>query len=100
VNMWRMKLRAGAYGDDMWPACRDRGVAVITHPPIYNTDLTKLVPGDLDPAVKTAARVSIFRFAWEIQGGDVILVGDSVSKMMIARGFVTSAAGASVPIQR
>jgi hypothetical protein len=64
MNIWRMKLRAGSHGEDMWPACRKRGVAVITHPPIYNTDLTKLNKSDLDAGVKTAARSSIWRFAW------------------------------------
>ena len=93
MNIWRMKLRAGTYGDDMWPLCHKRGVASMTHPPIFNTDLTDLSKDDVDPEVKTAARSSIFRFAWEIMGGDVILVGDSVSKTMIARGYVTSPAG-------
>ncbi|MGA2850130.1 MAG: hypothetical protein ABSE46_14120, partial [Terracidiphilus sp.] len=65
----------------------------MTHPPIFNTDLTDLTKEDVDPGVKTAARSSIYRFAWEIMGGDVILVGDSVSKSMIARGYVTSAPG-------
>ena len=94
MNIWRMKLRAGNYGDDMWPLCHKRGVASMTHPPIFNTDLTNLAKHDVDPGVKTAARSSIFRFAWEIMGGDVILVGDSVSKTMIARGYVASPAGA------
>ena len=93
MNIWRMKLRAGNYGDDMWPLCRERGVATMTHPPIFNTDLTDLNKEDVDPEVKTAARSSIYRFAWDIMGGDVILVGDSVSKTMIARGYVTSAPG-------
>ena len=77
----------------MWPSCRDRRIASITHPPIYNTDLTHLVKDDLDLAVKTSARSSIRRFAWDIRGGDIILVGDSLSKKMIARGYVTSQPG-------
>jgi hypothetical protein len=93
MNIWRMKLRAGNYGDDMWPSCRDRGIASMTHPPIYNTDLTLLTKDDVDPGVRTAARSSIQRFAWDIRGGDVILVGDSVSRTMIARGYVTSPPG-------
>lgn len=93
MNIWRMKLRAGNYGEDIWPACRERGVAAITHPPIYNVDLTRLRKNDVDPEVKTAARTSIWRFAWDVRGGDVIYVGDSKSKSMIARGFVAAEPG-------
>jgi hypothetical protein len=88
-----MKLRAGNYGEDMWPLCRERGVAVITHPPVYDIDLTNLRRSDLDPEVKTAARSSIWRFAWDILGGDIILVGDSRTKSIIGKGYVTSEAG-------
>ena len=94
MNIWRMKLRAGNYGEDMFPACRERGIAAMTHPPIFNVDLTHTRKGDVDPEVKTAARTSIWRFAWDIRGGDVIYVGDSKSKSMIARGFVTAESGA------
>jgi hypothetical protein len=65
----------------------------MTHPPILNTDLTALKKDDVDPAVKTAARSSIWRFAWDIKGGDVIYVGDSDTHSIIARGFVTSKVG-------
>ena len=68
MNIWRMKLREGDYGDDMLPSCQMRGIASMTHPPIYNTDLTHLAKKDVDPEVKTAARSSIWRFAWEIRG--------------------------------
>src|ERR1017187_2927591 len=88
-----MKLRAGDYGDNMWPSCHKRGIASMTHPPIYNTNLTRLTKQDVNPEVKTAARSSIWRFAWDIQGGDMIFVGDSVSKSMIARGYVSSKPG-------
>jgi hypothetical protein len=38
---------------------------VITHPPIYDIDLTKQLKTALDPEVRTAARSSFWRFAWE-----------------------------------
>jgi hypothetical protein len=88
-----MKLRAGNYGDDMWPLCQSRGIASITYAPIYNTDLTSLSKGDVDKNVKTAARASIQRFGWDMKGGDVIYVGDSVSKSIIARGYITAEVG-------
>lgn len=93
MQIWRMKLRAGNYGEDMWPACRERGVAVITHPPIYDTDLSNLSKADLDPEIKTAARSSIWRFAWDVLGGDIILVGDSRTRCVIGKGYVTSLPG-------
>ena len=93
MNIWRMKLRAGNYGDDMWPLCRARDIASMTHPPIYNVDLTNLDKEDVDQDVKTAARSSIWRFAWDIVGGDMILVGDSFKKSIIARGFVKGTPG-------
>jgi hypothetical protein len=88
MNIWRMKLRAGNYGDDMWPQCRDRAIASMTHPPIYDTDLTNSEKRDIPEAVRTAARTSIWRFAWDIAGGDIILIGDSLQRSIIARGFV------------
>lgn len=93
MNIWRMKLRAGNHGDDMWPICRERGIAAITYQAIFHTNLSRLSKRDLDPGVKFSARSSILRFAWEIKGGDEILVGDSISKCVIARGFVSSNPG-------
>ena len=88
MNIWRMKLRAGDYGDDMWPQCRERAIASMTHPPIYHLNLTNTQKRDVPVDVRTAARTSIWRFAWDIMGGDVILIGDSLKRSIIARGFV------------
>lgn len=83
-----MKLRAGPGGDDMFPACKTRGIASFTHRPIYNTDFTNLQKADVDHAVKGSARPSIFCFAWTIEGGDVIYVGDSETHCIVGRGIV------------
>jgi hypothetical protein len=93
MNVWRMKLRAGHRGHDMFPACEKRGIASYTHKPIYNTSLTRLEKGDVDPAVKGPARSSIWLFAWEIKGGDEIYVGDSKSHKIIAKGVVAGKLG-------
>lgn len=66
----------------------------MTDPPILNTDLTNLTPEQVHPDVKTSSRASIHRFAWEIRGGDIIYVGDSVKKQLIARGYVGGEVGA------
>lgn len=88
MNIWRMKLRAGSHGADMWEQCHRRKIASMTDAPILNTDLTSLTPDQVHPDVKTSSRASIRRFAWEIRGGDIIYVGDSVKKQLIARGYV------------
>jgi|ERR1035441_9234218 hypothetical protein len=96
MNIWRMKLRAGEAakgGDNMWPACKERGIASYTHSPIYNTDLTNLEKSDVVQAVKGGARSSIFKFAWDINGGDVIYVGDAQTHEIVARGTVTGEPG-------
>lgn len=93
MNIWRMKLRAGNHGPDMWPVCRQRDIAAITYQAIFDSDLTRLKKWDLDSDVQGAARSSMFRFAWEIKGGDIILVGDSISKSIVGRGYVTSPPG-------
>jgi hypothetical protein len=77
----------------MWDQCRERGISSFTHGPILSTDLTNLEKGDVDPAVKGSARPSIWWFAWEIKGGDVIYVGDSGSHSIIARGTVLGEPG-------
>lgn len=86
MNIWRMELRAGNHGPDMWPLCHECGIAAIIYEAIYDTDLSHLTKSDLDPKVRSSARSSIFRFAWEMKGGDEILVGDSKSKCIVARG--------------
>jgi hypothetical protein len=93
MNIWRMKLRDGKGGHDMWPACRARGIASFTHQPILNTDLTNLQKADVDPNVKGSARPSIWYFAWEIKGGDVIYVGDSKTQQLVGRGIVSGNLG-------
>jgi len=94
MNIWRMKLRAGNHGPNMWEQCRKRKIASMTDPPILNTDLTNLTPKEVHPDVRTTSRASIHRFAWEIRGGDIIYVGDSEDKKLIARGCVGGGVGA------
>lgn len=93
MDTWRIKLRNGSRGADMWPQCKLRNIGAIMYFPILDTDLTELTPEEVDPAVKTSARASIRRFAWKIKGGDVIYVGDSDTKKLIARGEVACPIG-------
>jgi len=59
MNIWRMKLRAGDYGDDMWPHCQLRGIASMTHPPSTTPTSPLLTKNDVDESVKTATRSTI-----------------------------------------
>jgi hypothetical protein len=93
MNVWRMKLRAGHRGFDMFPECKRRRIASYTHRPIFNTDLTRLDKKVVHPAVKGPARSSIWLFAWEMKGGDEIYVGDSKSHMIIAKGTIAGRLG-------
>jgi hypothetical protein len=86
MNIWRMKMRDRTRGTDMFPECHKRGIASMTHPPIFNVDLREMQKRDVPLEVKTTARSSIRHFAWDIVGGDTILVGDSDTHCIIARG--------------
>ncbi len=86
-------MRAGSHGDDMLSQCKARGIASITYDAILDTDLSNLEKNDVDHNVKGPARHSIWNFAWEILAGDVIYVGDSITKSIVARGYVKGNAG-------
>ena len=65
----------------------------MTHPPIYDLNLTNLTKRQVPKEVKGSARSSIWNFAWDVVGGDLILVGDSKNHSIVARGFVSGEAG-------
>ena len=65
----------------------------MTDPSIFDTDLLALEKIDLDPAIKAARRSTVWRFAWDMKGGDVIFIGDSISRSIVARGYITGEAG-------
>lgn len=68
MEYWRMKLRAGSHGPDMWPACKKASVAAI-------------------------AKGSLSYFAWEIAGGDAIYVADSLRKEIVGMGYARAPIG-------
>lgn len=73
---WRMKLRAGSHGRDMWEDCKKNGVAAITYNGVDHTDLTPYSkerhPPGWSQIKGPAAKGSLSLFAWRILGGDVI----------------------------
>jgi len=87
---WRMKLRAGTHGQDMWPLCRDHKVAAIAYGGVQNVDLAsysrKHHPAEWN-RLKGAAPGSMSYFAWDIRDGDWIYVADSRLKKIVGKGF-------------
>jgi|SRR5271157_214477 len=89
---WRMKLRAGSHGPDMWGSCKDHLVAAITYSGVENVDLAsysrkRLPPGWNQIRGGGAAKGSLSFFAWDIRGGDWIYVADSLSKKIVGKGY-------------
>src|SRR5579859_1834980 len=97
MTCWRMKLRDGSHGTDMWPLCRKESVAAITYNGIENVDLSlysrKIRPPGWDQVKGSAAKGSLSIFAWNIQGGDVIYVADSVRQEITAMGYARAPIG-------
>lgn len=96
MNFWRMAMRVGAHGDDMWPQCRDAGVAAITYDGIETTDLRgySLSNKPRGWTLTGSQPGSINAFAWTIAGGDAIYVRDSAFGGMVGFGYVRAPLGA------
>jgi hypothetical protein len=94
---WRMKLRAGSHGPDMWPLCKEYCVAAITYNPIEGVDLEpysrKNRPPGWEQIKGAAAKGSLSFFAWDIRGGDAIYVADSVGKKIVGMGYAKAPIG-------
>ncbi len=91
MNAWRMALRSGYKGKDLWPMCEEEKVAVLTYKGIYDIDLSRYSPGKRPKGwkLKGSAPSSMISFAWRIRSGDLIFVRDSMTdNEMIAFGTV------------
>ena len=87
---WRMSFRAGKNGFEMWPLCRQHGVAIIEYSPFDDVDLSKYADGELKDSWKQLApssNASLKRFAYEVQIGDVIYVKQG--PLIVGKGTVT-----------
>jgi hypothetical protein len=77
MKVWRMSLRAGNHGREMWPDCVRLGVAAITYRPLATTDLSKFAHGEpknLWDELEPSQKASLRRVAYEMAAGDVIYV--------------------------
>ena len=76
MSAWRMAFRAGNKGDEMWPICRELGVAALTYRLVGDIDLTnfpKCIPQENWSKLASPKKASLRRFM-EMREGDVIYV--------------------------
>jgi len=91
MKYWRMRMRRGLHGQDMFPKCRAEGVAAIHYTPVEDVKLTEFSEDDppsqwsgLEPAQSGSLR----KVAWRIRGGDVIYVAESGPSRVVCVGRV------------
>ncbi len=84
MNYWRMAFRIGSQGYEMWPGCRERGIAAIGYydedrEPIVG-DCSKLTEDEYDEIWRRkwprsgSARGSLRKVAYRMKKGDIIYV--------------------------
>jgi predicted HNH restriction endonuclease len=90
MKYWRMSFRCGNQGFEMWPHCKELGIAAITYLPIAKIDLSRYPIGEpkkywnqLEPTQKASIR----RLSKEMKKGDVIYVKQGPK--IISKGVVT-----------
>jgi len=92
-----MALRVGLAGENLWPLCRQHGVAAITYDPIDNTDLSTYGNADRPAAWRQLSGSqpgSMNAFGWSIRGGDALYVRESgAGGLMVGLGTVKGEVG-------
>lgn len=92
MQSWRMALRVGMHGENLWPLCRINRVAAITYDPIRTTDLTAHEDNarPLQWAELSGSQFgSMNAFGWGIRAGDSLYVRESgTGGMMVGFGTV------------
>lgn len=89
MTAWRMSFRCGNQGHEMWPNCFSQGVAAMTYPQIYDTDLSEYPAGEpkeLWAELAPNQHASLRRFVYEMKKGDRIYVKQGPS--IVGRGVV------------
>jgi hypothetical protein len=96
MNYWRMRMRKGSHGPDMFRKCRAKGVAAIHYTPVESVDLTDISEDDLPPqwsGLSPGQSGSLRKVAWQIRGGDIIYVAKSAPSRIVCIGRVKGADG-------
>lgn len=88
-TFWRMAMKFGNQGNDLWPQCKAKGVAAIAYYPLHGVDLNRYSSENLPTEwneLQNAQRGFMRMFAFEIKPGDEIFVKDGPS--IVGRGKV------------
>ena len=89
MTIWRMSFRCGNQGYEMWPHCRELGVAAITYYPLENEDLSQYPRGEpahLWSQLAPTQKSSLSKVAYEMKEGDIIYVKQGPE--IVGRGIV------------
>jgi hypothetical protein len=95
VNYWRMRMRKGNGGEDMFRQCVSKDLAAIHYTPVESVDLTQFSEEEPPPAwaeLESAQCGSLRKFAWRVHGGDVIYVAESYPSRIVGVGRVRGTA--------
>ena len=94
MTVWRMKMRDGVHGYDMWPLCRENGVAAITYDGVSHLDLRPYSRKNYPPGwEKVGGKGNLSQFAWDVRGRDTIYVGDSKTQEVVGIGHAIAPLG-------
>lgn len=89
MTTYRMAMRAGNGGQNLWPLCFSLGVAAITYDPLSRTNLSDYLPGEpieLWAELAPTQKASLRRVAYEMKKSDVIFVKQGPK--IVGRGVV------------
>ena len=89
MNIYRMAFRVGANGVELWPTCKELGIAAITYEALSETDLSKYPPKEprsLWAQLASSQVSSLSAVAYEMKKGDVIYVKQGPE--IVGRGVV------------
>ena len=90
MTVWRMSLRQGSQGHEMWPICFECGVIAISYEGTNHLDLSRYSEGEPAKVWSTlysAQSASLRRVVHEMRRGDVIYVKQGPE--IVGRGRVT-----------
>jgi len=94
MTSWRMSFRVGTRGYEMWPHCRNLGIAAITYSALSTVDLSKheqYEPRNRWSELAPSQKASLGRVAYEMTEGDVIYVKQG--QHIVGKGIVQGAKG-------
>jgi len=94
MKYWRMRMRNGNGGLDMFEQCLLHGLAAIHYPAVESIDLSRYAEDHLPPEwehLKSSQSGSLKKLAWRIRGGDTIYVAESYPSRLVGVGRVRGA---------